>query len=158
LGAKQGDKEPRLRRFDAKQLRLLTTFDAAPELALMRKRQGRCYKLAALAMLNEPDAEQLTLLHGTVCRVPVDQMLANSPIGCAWINLPIGHAWIETADGRIYDPTTNCYTPANQYVRERCPTVHRCFTRQEVMRLVLATKKWGPWTNDQIRDALAEHA
>jgi hypothetical protein len=90
-------------------------------LARVRKRQGRCYKLAALAMLNEPDAEQLTLVHGTVCRAVDHQMLANSPILRAWINLPIGHAWIETADGRIYDPTTNCYTPANQYVANDAP-------------------------------------
>ena len=93
-----------------------------------------------------------------MCRLPVDQILANSPIGRAWLNSPIDHAWIERADGRIYDPTTNCYTPANQYVRERRPTVHRCFTRQEAMRLVSATKNWGPWTNDEIRDALADHS
>jgi hypothetical protein len=29
---------------------------------------GRCYELAGLAMLKEPDAEQLTLVHGTVCQ------------------------------------------------------------------------------------------
>jgi hypothetical protein len=127
-------------------------------LARVRKRQGRCYKLAGLAMLNELDAEQLTLVQGTVCRMPVDQIPASSRIGRAWINSPIGHAWIETADGRIFDPTTNCYTPANQFVRERRPTVHHRFTRLEAMRLVLATKNWGPWTEDEVRDALAEHA
>ena len=127
-------------------------------LARVRKRQGRCYKLAGLAMLNEPDAERLTLVHGTVCRMPVDQIPASSRIGCAWINSPIGHAWIETADGRIYDPTTNCYTPASLYVRERRATVHRCFTRAQVIRLVLATRRWGCWTDEEVRDALAEHA
>jgi hypothetical protein len=38
-------------------------------LARVRKRSGRCYKLAGLAMLKEPDAEQLTLVHGTVCQL-----------------------------------------------------------------------------------------
>jgi hypothetical protein len=36
--------------------------------------------------------------------------------------------------------------------------VQRCFTRQEAMRLVSATNNWGPWTDDEVREAVAEHA
>lgn len=62
-------------------------------IARVRKRQGRCYELAGRVMMNEQNAEQLTLIHGRASQ------LENGPL--------IDHAWIIRADGGVYDPVLN---------------------------------------------------
>jgi hypothetical protein len=92
----------------------------------VRKRLKRCYELAGRAMQEEPGAEKFTLVHG---QHPTYH----------------GHAWIETGDGRVYDPTTNAYTPIGDYAG-----VAQCrYTQREAMRVGCANRHWGPWHHMQ---------
>jgi hypothetical protein len=65
----------------------------------IRKRHHRCYELALKVMLDEPEADRFTLVHGTYVVGGV---------------LRTGHAWIELDDGRIYDVVSDNYEPADQ--------------------------------------------
>jgi hypothetical protein len=86
----------------------------------VRKRLKRCYELAGRAMAEEPGAEKFTLVHGYHPKY-------------------LGHAWIETGDGRVYDPSTNAYTPIEDY-----PGVaeHR-YTRREAAEIICANRHFG---------------
>jgi hypothetical protein len=94
----------------------------------VRKRLKRCYELAWIAMDEEPGAEKFTLCHG---------------IGPRPLRVP--HAWIETGDGRVYDPTTNAYTPIEDYTGV---AEHR-YTQREALRVGCANRHFGPWHHTQ---------
>jgi hypothetical protein len=57
----------------------------------IRNRRHRCFELAFKVMMEEPEAERLTLVHGYR------------------YNKCIDHAWVETDDGRVYDVVEGIY-------------------------------------------------
>jgi hypothetical protein len=61
------------------------------------ERQGQCFKLSLLCMLNEPGAECFSLVHGRVGS--------------------IAHAWVNLNDGRIYDVVLDSYFWTAEYMR-----------------------------------------
>jgi len=103
-------------------------------LARIRKRNGRCYELAARAMLYEPDSDQFTLVHGSA---------AHPDHGGRRLN----HAWIELDDGRtIYEPVTDSRQPAAYLAATYQLLVDHRYSRQEACALMSATRNYGPWT------------
>lgn len=107
-------------------------------MAQIQKSQGRCYELAAKAMIDEPGAERFTLVHGSVFSLSVGRQ--------------IRHAWIEVNDGRIYEVDEDIYEPANQYLARRRAVAHYRYSRLEAWRLIRVTGHSGPWTDDERRD------
>ena len=89
-----------------------------------RNRNGRCYELTVKAMLHEPGADQFTLVHGEI-----DGRSGRMP-----------HAWIEIGDGRIYDPSTNNYWPADEW---GVPIAR--YTRREMADQMRKHGHSGPW-------------
>jgi hypothetical protein len=104
-------------------------------LARVPKRDGRCYELALHVMLNEPGAERLTLVHGTV------RSLRYHP------PTRIGYAWIELEDGRIYAPVADRYDQPELWWRHA--RVEQRYSRLEVARLVARFGHNGPWTDEE---------
>src|SRR6516225_1567550 len=101
-------------------------------LARVRKRHGRCYELTARAMISEPESDSWMLVHGG--------------LGGGWFH----HAWIELDDGRIYDPSFNDYTPADQYATKRRAVADHRYSRTEVCALLGTTPNYyGPWTDGE---------
>ena len=88
----------------------------------IRNRRHRCYELAAMVMLNEPGAEQFTLIHG------------RGEYG-------LDHAWIDLNDGRVYDPVADTYTPVEEYPG----VVERRYTKMEAACEIDKTSHWGAW-------------
>jgi len=109
-------------------------------LARVRKRDGRCYELALTVMLNEPGAEQFTLVHGTVRSLSYDPPLR------------IGHAWIELGDGRIYDPAADRYEPPKRWWKQA--RVQHRYGRSDVAHLVAMFAHNGPWNDEERKRAL----
>jgi hypothetical protein len=94
-----------------------------------RKRQGRCFELALLVMLRDPDADELVLVHGCV----------------RMFGLLIAHAWIETEDGKIYDPVDDTIEPAEQYVARTGAIIERRYSQMEAMHPTSKAIHYGPW-------------
>jgi hypothetical protein len=114
---------------------------AVKSLKRIRKRQHRCFELALKAMLDEPGADRFTLVHGSV----------------APASLRYEHAWIELGDGRIYDAVTDTYEPTDQFMAENRAVVEYRYSRLEACRVCGVAHVWGPWTDDERRDAEARY-
>ena len=99
----------------------------------IHNRDGRCYELSFKVMAEEPGAENFTLVHGTV------RFRENG--------FDIDHAWIEVGDGRIYDPTLDCYVTPVEF-KTRRPTVQQRYLRTEMLKLADETRHFGPWNGD----------
>jgi len=137
-------------------------------LARIRKRQGRCYELAAIAMLRESDSDRWKLVHG---RLSLGIMLSGvdhpaDVFDLTWerarpeqrTNLLYGwldHAWVELDDGRVYDSTLNDYWRADHYLARWGAVVDHRYTRAEMIRLYNVARHTGPWTDDERRKAKA---
>jgi hypothetical protein len=109
-------------------------------LARIKKRQGRCWELAMMAMMREPEADRFTLVHGSIL--------------LAWqteTDARIRHAWIELSDGRIYDPVKDSYEPAEQYMTKNRALVEHRYSRVEAARVCTEAKHSGPWTDPDPR-------
>ena len=107
----------------------------------IRKRQHRCFELAMKAMLDEPGADRFTLVHGNV----------------APGSLRYAHAWIELGDGCIYDAVTDTYEPTDQFMAKNRAVVEHRYSRLEACLVCGVAHVWGPWTDDERRDAEARY-
>ena len=87
-------------------------------------------------MLDEPGAEQFTLVHGSV------YWSVNGRV-----NLRIGHAWIETY-GRVWDPVENVYYASEIYYRTSEAVAERRYTRFEAAGMFKDLGHYGPWHDD----------
>jgi hypothetical protein len=95
----------------------------------IRKRKGRCYELALKVMLDEPGADNFTLVHGRV-RAPDDSST--------------GHAWIVDG-GRVYDPVLDRYFDPAVYADTYRATGAVGYTKDEAARLAMEQGHYGPW-------------
>jgi hypothetical protein len=100
-------------------------------LARIRKRQGRCYELAARVMMDEVGADQFTLVHG-YCHTRF-----------------FGHAWIELGDGRVFDPVLDVTWSADEYAKRLGAEAEHRYSQMEFAKLMSATRVYGPWTDDE---------
>jgi len=99
-------------------------------LALIKRRQGRCYELAYRAMLYEPGAEQFSLFRAA--QLPgAGEMIAP-------------HAWVELDDDRVYDPVRDKYYTADEYAERYLAVAERRYSRVEAMRMAVHGR-YGPW-------------
>ena len=101
----------------------------------IRKRQGRCYELAARVMLNEDGSETFTLVHGVVSS------------GFAWRR--VGHAWIELPDGKVYEPVLNEYMTKAGFDSRAKPSECQRYAYMQAMKLLGHTGTFGPWTDSE---------
>jgi hypothetical protein len=85
-------------------------------------------------MLDEPEADHFTLVHGTYVLAGV---------------LRTDHAWIELDDGRIYDAVKDSYEPADQYMARNEAVIDNRYSRLEMYRLFSVSGNVGPWTDDE---------
>ncbi len=106
---------------------------------LDRKRLGNCYELAGKYQLDRPDRE-LTLVHGTTQSDP---------------RPPNPHGWIEYEDDydwpdrwMVWEPVSNEVMPRSVFYATFNATEHHRYTREEVAKLALRHKHWGPWEGD----------
>jgi hypothetical protein len=91
-----------------------------------RKRQGRCFELAGIAMMEEPGAEKFTLVHGIIH---------------GWI----AHAWITLPDGRVYDPCAHAYFSASDYAEKYEAVPEVTYTQKEMFEAMSHARYWGAW-------------
>jgi hypothetical protein len=99
----------------------------------IRKRHGRCYELAGLAMLYERGSEEFVLAHGKV-------NFADGPDG------RMAHAWIILPDGRVYDPVLNkYYASQDEYRLRHGAVVEVSYTHKEFCAAMVKAKHSGPW-------------
>jgi hypothetical protein len=95
----------------------------------IKTRAGRCYELSGRAMLNEPGAENWTLVHGKVF----------GPHG-----MRMGHAWILDGD-TVYCAVLDCWMPLREYRFSYCAIEERSYTHKEFCQKMSAERHWGPW-------------
>lgn len=101
----------------------------------IRKRQGRCYELAGMAMLS---VDGWLLIHGD----------ANGPQG------PGGHAWLLCGE-IVYDPVLDREIPLAEYTTKYGGKEHRRYSMIEAATLIAFTT-YGPWTAEEERQYLTE--
>jgi hypothetical protein len=100
----------------------------------IRKRTGRCYELACKVMLEEPDAERFTLIHGRTGFCEGDPYPTRH------------HAWIDMNNGQIYDPVIDRYMTMDDYVAlHGVVEIDDRYTKDEAVRMMLDTKHYGRW-------------
>ncbi len=104
-------------------------------LSRIRKRQGRCYELAAKAILDSGD--EWVLIHGE----------ANGPGGRS------DHAWLQSGD-MVYDPVADREIPLAVYLTKYGGNEHRRYTKMQAAKMVSDCSVWGPWTLDEERRIL----
>ena len=104
-------------------------------LAKIRKRQSRCYELAARAMLYEADSDQWVLVYGSG---------VNPDHGTR-----LRHAWIELNDGRVYHADADVYEPTDWFMTHYQVQVDHRYSRAESCALMAATRNCGPWTDEE---------
>jgi hypothetical protein len=96
-----------------------------------RKRRGRCYELAATAMLDEPEADHWKLVHGAV-----------------WAHILVqymDHAWIALPDGRVYDPVFHEYFEAQRYAERYHAIPAHKYSREGMVAHMNRTGHYGSW-------------
>jgi hypothetical protein len=116
----------------------------------IRKREGRCYELAARAILFDPEAVRLSLVlvHGEI-NGPPEQ---TNPGHASFTR--IGHAWIEASDGRTYDPVRDEWMDTPEYVDRAHAVAQKRYTRAEAFHQVATTDSYGPWPSPAAPPAL----
>jgi hypothetical protein len=100
-----------------------------------RKREGRCYQLAAMALIYLPQSTAWRLVHGEV----------NGEHGTR-----IGHAW-HKLDGTVWDPVSNARFDAEIY-RVRYQAVELATYSQPEAAKIVSISHFGPWPNEWPRD------
>ncbi len=94
-----------------------------------RKRDGRCYELAAKSLLELPADTPWRLVHGTVIGSDGERF---------------GHAWLES-EREVFDPVINTTLPAVIYRARFRAEGGTSYSFDEAARRVLAGGLWGPW-------------
>jgi hypothetical protein len=99
-------------------------------------RKGRCYELAALAvMLNQVSGARL--VHGSIHNE------FHSTIG------RIGHAWVLLPDGRVWEPIFGNVYEAESWRNWSDFRIERVYPRHRAMRLMSKTEHYGPWSKTE---------
>ena len=98
--------------------------------AQLKHRIGKCYELAGRYVIDHPDA---VLVHGTF-----------NGIRFVKIDFDNDHAWVEE-NGEVFDPVMDCRFPKEEYFELFQTTIQAKYNHDEVCRLTLETKHWGPW-------------
>ncbi len=113
-----------------------------------KRRAGRCYQLAGRAMLDGKFGAKARLVHGVLCRVPLND---TEPFRLS--KLVHGHAWIERGD-EIWDPVHDQWFPADVYRDLFWPLegplfarARRRFTKLATAKKLIAENYWGSWLN-----------
>lgn len=102
----------------------------------MSDRLGRCYELAGREVILpgdrfHPGRGAPVLVHGTIQ---------------GFGNPPNPHAWIEFRDGTVWEPITEQYFGAGEWVAFANPGAEAVrYTVQEARRRAVVTGHWGPW-------------
>ena len=99
-----------------------------------KKRLGQCYSLSGRYVM---DHSGTTLVHGTIQR-------GDSPHN--------PHAWVEYNDVQgqytipmIHDPVLGQDLPKDAYMRWMNATERKRYTRDEMLKVCVRAKNWGPW-------------
>jgi len=96
---------------------------------------GQCYEMAGRYMLDhidDLDATDYTLVHGVI-----DQ----SPFG----DMRIGHGWVETADGKVFDATTQEWSEKESYYKTFNAVSEQRYSAREARRMIFSKENWGCW-------------
>ena len=97
-----------------------------------RKREGRCYEIAGVALFKLPADTEWTLVHGVV----------DGPDG-----VRLGHAWL-IHHGLIWDPVTAETYPAHQYLAAGNAEIRATYSQAEMCAEVSRDHSWGPWVDN----------
>lgn len=92
-------------------------------------RLGQCYELAGRYVTDHPDS---VLVHGKL----VNRFSKGFP--------EIEHAWVEEGD-EIFDPVMDRRFSKDLYEQLFNVTVYHKYTFEEVLKMTLRHKHWGPW-------------
>jgi hypothetical protein len=103
----------------------------------IRKRQGRCYELAGMALLK---ADGWSLVHGEANCLP---------------DVPGGHAWLVSGEA-VYDPVLHREIPLAEYTTRYGGKECRRYSKTEAATMMMFTRKYGPWTAEEERRFLTE--
>src|SRR5574338_240597 len=95
----------------------------------IRKREGRCYKLAMRGYLQAPEWE---LVHGE----------CNGHSGAR----KIAHPWLEF-DGEAYCPVLDKTMPIADFLRILGARVHARYSSEDAICLMRRSGHYGPWNN-----------
>ena len=91
-----------------------------------RKFAGRCYQLAYLSLLINPEWQ---LVHGSTRG-------ANGST--------VGHAWLEF-DGMVYDPVLDVEMTARDFAEQYAASTTAIYSVQEATRATIKFGHYGPW-------------
>lgn len=97
-------------------------------------RSGRCYEMAALALVFRQVPVGSILVHGTIFHP------FHSRVG------RIGHAWLMLPGGLVWEPTFGYVYTQEVWQRWANPKVEKTYRAHTVMRLLGVTEHYGPWT------------
>lgn len=123
--AKDGGRAPRGR------IDLFGSADIPGEPAVLGDaRRGRCYELAAFALVFGSAPADAVLVHGSID--------GGTELG------RFGHAWLRLADGRIWEPKGATVYPA-EWMEWADARVEVEYTRAEARRMILTHDHWGSW-------------
>lgn len=97
----------------------------------LRTREGRCYEIAARALvLNDTCPEGTVLVHGIL------------------LQDTYAHAWLELPGGTVWEPREHAFWPPEEWA-EICTRVSVRYTRAEAIAVMLETHTYGPWQKDR---------
>lgn len=94
-----------------------------------KSRVGKCYELAGQYVSDHPDS---VLVHGKLIN-PSSKGLSE-----------IEHAWVEEGD-EVFDPVLDKRFPKNIYNSLFKTEEHKRYSFEEVLKMTLTHKDWGPW-------------
>lgn len=106
------------------------------ELGSFDLRIGRCYELAALAVMLSR-TPRLRLVHGSIHND------FHSHHG------RIGHAWALLPDGKVWEPIFGMVFEAGDWQGYANPKIERIYHRWHAIRLMHNTQHYGPWTTSE---------
>ncbi len=128
--------------FESKINKLVANLVEAEELP--NDRLGRCYELAGRWLLDHSDDDDALLVHGHIY---------NPFEGGNYSELD--HAWIVKAD-QVWDPTLGKWWNKEAYYQLFRVEEYATYTFEEMAKLMLQTKHWGPWLSEAVEQTSPE--
>lgn len=93
---------------------------------------GDCYRRAAKYVLEHEDGARL--VHGTIWH----RYGPNA-------GKVIQHAWVDLRDGKVFDGVVQKFFQKESYYRFARAKEKQSFSRNETIKLIIASPTWGPW-------------
>lgn len=102
------------------------------------ERIGRCFELAAYALVFGSAPAEAQLIHGSM-KGPHDS------------DKRIGHAWLRLPGGQVWEPIMHLVYQARAWELFAQPQVQYNYSRAEVRRMLFLHEHYGPWATLKYR-------